>query len=247
MIRIGACRHALADVAPLQQRAEGLAAVLAAPVAVEDEALGAAPCPQRLLQGIDDQVAAHVIGQGPADDAPRAEVDDDGQVEPFVRIGDEGNVARPDLVGAGWQGLAQEQIGRGGIGAAVAGFWRAGLRLEGAQALLLHEPPDAAGAADDAFCRELLPDATVTVAPSVMMEDGADGLGQRSILHAALRGRGGVVIAAARHLENRADTAHTVPCGVGDGGDHLAQLSWGLEPRIIAAFFKMSFSAWRRA
>ena len=54
-------------------------------------------------------------GEGPADDAPGAEVDDDGQIEPTGGGGNTGNVSRPDLVGLGREGLVGQQVGRGAV------------------------------------------------------------------------------------------------------------------------------------
>ena len=52
-----------------------------------------------------------------------------------------------------------------------------------------------------------------------------------------------MVVAAAGHLESLADAPHAVARALGNGVCHLEELSGGLVPRMIAAFFKMSFSA----
>ena len=111
MIGVGSCGHALARSGEPQDVAEGPAAVLAASVAVEDQIGGVASGGDGLLHGFHDQIAAQVIGQGPAHDASGAQVDDDGEAEPFFTTGDERDVSSPYFVGLGWQGLVQEQVG----------------------------------------------------------------------------------------------------------------------------------------
>jgi len=71
-----------------------------------------------------------------------AEIDDDGEVEPSVAGRDEGNVPGPGAVRYGRQRLAGEQIGRGLVGSAVAGFGDEGLRRNGVPASLGHEATD---------------------------------------------------------------------------------------------------------
>ena len=104
-----------------QSLAEGSAAILAAPIAVEDGLVDRAGL-ERLVEGGQDEIGAQVVGETPAEDAARAEVDDDGEVKPARTGRDEGNIPGPSAVGNCWQRLAGEQIGRGLVGAAVAGF-----------------------------------------------------------------------------------------------------------------------------
>ena len=52
-----------------------------------------------------DELGAHVVGEGPADNCARTEVDDDCQIEPAGGGGDEGDVAGPGLVRSGGEGL----------------------------------------------------------------------------------------------------------------------------------------------
>ena len=80
VIGIGSCRHALTHSREPQDVAKGPTTVLTASVAVKDQIGGVASGGDGLLHGIDDQIAAQVIGQGPADNASRAQVDDDGEV-----------------------------------------------------------------------------------------------------------------------------------------------------------------------
>ncbi|MDH4444093.1 MAG: hypothetical protein QE267_03080, partial [Akkermansiaceae bacterium] len=51
---------------------------------------------------------------------------------------------------------------------------------------------------------------------------------------------------AAGDAEGGADRSDAMAGGLVDVIDHLPELSWGLVPRMTAAFFKMSFSCLRR-
>ena len=129
-----------------------------------------------MLQGFDNEIAAQVIGQSPTDDASRAQLDDDGEVEPFFTTGDEGDVSGPHFVRLGWHGLVEEQVGRGQISSAIAGLRHIGFGLDGDESLFLHEAAHSIWSADDAVGGELLPDASVAVASPMLMENGADDL-----------------------------------------------------------------------
>ena len=201
VIRIGPCGHALADTCRGQHGAKSAAAILAATVAVEDEAACACAGGEGLAQGFSNEVAAQVIGELPADNAARAEVDDDGEVEPLFTGRDEGDVTGPDLIGQRGRGLSEQQIGRGCIGAAIAGLWHVGLWLEGVEAVFAHEATHTGGGADEVLRGELFPDASVAVAPSMMPEDGGDGLGHVGVAELTFGGLSGVVITAAGHVE----------------------------------------------
>lgn len=72
-------------------------AIKAVTVAVEDRAIYGA-CPEGLLQALEDEIGAQVIGEAPADDASRAEVDHDRKIEPAGAGGNEGNVADLDSI-----------------------------------------------------------------------------------------------------------------------------------------------------
>jgi len=120
VIRIGACGHALAQAVPREQGAESGAAVLAAAVAVENEVCGVRTGAEGLGEGIADEAGAEVFGERPADDFAGAKVDDDGKVSPACGGGNEGDVARPDLVWRGGQRLVEEEIGREGQSARPA-------------------------------------------------------------------------------------------------------------------------------
>jgi len=141
VVGIGACGHALAQPRLGQSLAEGRAAILAAAVTVEDGVMGRARF-EGLVQGVEDEIGSHVIGEAPTHDAARAEIDDDGQVEPTRTGWDEGDVPRPSVVGNCGKRLVREEVWRGFVGSAVAGFRDEVFRLDGAQGSLGHEASD---------------------------------------------------------------------------------------------------------
>lgn len=133
VIRVRPRGHALPEMVARQQLAEGPAAILGAAVTVEDKAggTGEGAGAEGLLEGVADEAGFEVVGEGPADDAPGAEVDDDGEIQPAGGSGDIRDIAGPDLVGQGWQGLVEQEVGGGEIGAVIAGLRDVGAGLDG--------------------------------------------------------------------------------------------------------------------
>ena len=77
---------------------------MAAPIAVEDGLVDGAGL-ERLVEGGEDEIGAQVVGQTPADDAARADVDDDGQVKQPALVGMKvisPAQARSGTFGRGW-------------------------------------------------------------------------------------------------------------------------------------------------
>ena len=76
-----------------------VAGVLAAAVAVMDQAGRRLPVADGLLQGVEDERLGHVLGQAPADDAARAEIEHQGQIGKgsFLER-DVGDVGDPDAI-----------------------------------------------------------------------------------------------------------------------------------------------------
>jgi hypothetical protein len=213
---------------------------LAAAVAVEDQPGSGAAGLERLLQGVGDQPGAQVAGQRPADDAARAEVDDHREVEPAGGDRHKGDVPRPDPIGTVGQFLSFEEIGRGLVGAAIAGARHVGLGLDGFEPAFGHDAADPGGGAGDAVIGQVAPDPAVAVAAAMALEDGLDAVADVAVGQLGGGGRGGVIVAAAGDAEHATDASDSL-----SGGG--AEVGWGLVPRMIAAFFKMSFSALRRA
>ena len=68
-----------------------------------------------LAQGVEDEIRTHVVGEAPAHDAARAEIDDDGQVEPARTGRDEGDVPGPGMVRSCGKRFAGEEVWRGSV------------------------------------------------------------------------------------------------------------------------------------
>ena len=86
--------------------------VLAAPVAVMNQALGARPRPQGLLQRVQDQVGPHDPGDPPADDPAGKHIDDKGHVDEPGPGGDIRKIRDPQLIRARRRELALDFVRR---------------------------------------------------------------------------------------------------------------------------------------
>ncbi len=62
------------------------------------------------LQGVDDELGAHVLGHRPADDAAGPQVEDDGQVQPTLPRPDVRDVRHPEQVRSGRREVARHQV-----------------------------------------------------------------------------------------------------------------------------------------
>src|SRR4030095_16443646 len=123
---------------------------------------------------MEDELRAQVVGETPAHDAARAQIDNDGQIEASAGGGDEGNVSCPNTVGGVGKRLSGEKIGGRLIGSAVAGFWNEVFGLKGAQRSLCHETPDSGGRARHPPIGKLLRQAAIAVSLAMVAEDGLD-------------------------------------------------------------------------
>ena len=86
-------------------------------------------------------------------------------------------------------------------------------------------------------------DTSVTVTSFVFSEYDFDDLNKLCIADLTGRGLGGMVMAAAWNLEDLAYTPNAVAATFLYALNHLTKLFGICVPRMIAAFFKMSFSA----
>ena len=170
VVRVGASGHALAHAGFGESVAERSARILAAAIAVEDGLINGTRF-ERLLEGGENEIRAHVIGEAPADDAARAEVDDDSEVDPAEAGGNEGDVAGPCAIDGTGKRAAGEEVRRRFIGAAVAGFRDEVFGLKGAQGSLGHETADSGGGADDLAVGENGGQAAVAIAAAMAVED----------------------------------------------------------------------------
>jgi hypothetical protein len=103
------------------------AGVLDALIGVVDEPeAGDVPGRQGLVQRLQGELRAQVVGQGPADHLAGEDVEHHGQIDERLRQPDIGNVGRPQLVEAS-QDQAARQMGPANMGVATVG----GRRPEG--------------------------------------------------------------------------------------------------------------------
>ena len=242
VVGIGSRRHALERTRLSELGTEESAAILTSPIAVEDETGLRAARLIPLSKGFSYEIGAEMVGEGPSDDAAGTQVDNNGEVEPAGRGRNEGDVACPDGVRCGRETCLQKMIGRRLIRLAVAGPRHVSFRLDGLEPALGHEAADPCGTTKDAIFSEIPADPPVAVAASVMSEDPFNPLPNVLVGEFRSRGRGRVVVAAPGKLKHFADRANAVSGVEVDPGYHFAELCGLLVPRIIAAFFKMSFS-----
>ena len=200
-----------------------------------------------MLESIDGKFGAKVVSQRPTDDFARAEVDHDSKVEPTGRRGDVGDVASPDLIWFLGKRLVNKQVGRGFVCPSITGSRHECFGLNGPQLPISHDSSHSIRGANDALIVKLLPDPPVSITATMMSEYHLNQIPDLLIRLLRWCGLGSVVIAAARNAQRITNGADTMAGGLANFLDHFAELCWGLEPRIIAAFFKMSFSCRRRA
>ena len=195
------------------------AAVLAAAVAVEDEAGQRAARSQGLLEASMTKSARRCPARGQPTILREQRMMTTARQSQLAEVGMKGMSPAQTR-----SGLAEEQVGRGFVGAAIAGFGYAGLGLDGAQAALAHDPADAIRRADHARGGEFRADSAIAIAAALALEDGLDPGADPAIHGLGGRGRGGVVIAAARHLEAGTDLPDATAYGLSDVADHLPEL-----------------------
>jgi hypothetical protein len=118
VVGIGPSRHALEQPGCRQGEPKESAAVLASAITVEDSAAGWTRL-EGLSQGRHDQVGPEMIGETPANDASRVQVDHNGQVEPSSLDGDIGDITCPDLIRRCRRRLLREKIRRRFVGSSV--------------------------------------------------------------------------------------------------------------------------------
>src|SRR4028119_343997 len=94
------------------------------------------------LEGCKGEVAVDVLARGPADDTPRKEIYDHGQIQPALRRWQECNVARPSFIrGFSTEVTLQEVLCNGEPVMRVCGPCKLSSRA-GIEAFFLHKPRD---------------------------------------------------------------------------------------------------------
>ena len=161
-----------------------------------------------------------MIGESPADHFARAEVDDDGQVEPPGSGRDEGDIARKNLVDMRGKRLVEQEILGWTIGSTIAGFRHVMLWSNGAQSALGHDSTHTGRCASATLVSEFRADAAVAIAPPMSVKNTRDVLAHLPIRELGIGERCSVVKAATRHIENGANPASATPRGSGNTKDH---------------------------
>jgi hypothetical protein len=141
----------------------------------------------------------------------------------------------------------KKEVGRRRVSAAITRLGAVCAALVGFKICGSHQPTDSVMGCGDALLLQCGVDAAHAVAGAVLAKDVCDGGGELRIVELALAWLGGLIIAAARQLENSADETKAVAGGGVNVVNHRTPLLGVVVPRRIAAFFKMSFSAWSRA
>jgi len=127
------------------------AGILAAPIAVMDQALGRPAIGQRHVERSDDQGGLHGRIHGPADDLARVQIEDGGEVEPALVGADVGDVGHPLLVRRGRGEIAVDDVvGDRRVVVGIGGDEAHARRL-GMEACLPHQPSHPLAADPDAL------------------------------------------------------------------------------------------------
>src|SRR3954451_3128979 len=190
--------------------------VLGAAVGMEDHSNGRPTVRDRHVQRVGDQAGAHVIGDRPADNRTRVQVDHGGQVGPAVPSSDVGDVAAPLLVRRLGGELPAEQVWSVHRPASGDRGPLPGLGVSSPQPSGPHKPPDPLEAQSVADRRELgAHPSHAGVAARVSVQPAHD----RNQLGVCLRpprkaGRAPVVIAGRGHAQFPAHERHRVFVGI---------------------------------
>lgn len=224
MVGVGSGGHALEDARLVEVFAKVTTLVLAAAITVKDEARFRSTRVLGLNKGLGDLAGAQVVVEGPAHDTPGAQVDDDSQIKPALRGGNEGDVARPHSLRTGGKTGLEKEVGRGTISPAIAGLRNVCSGLNGPETSLCHEPAHPGGSAANGRFIEILPDPSVTVAPTMAVKDLFDRLNDLLVGEFRCGGMSSLVVAAAGNAEDRADRADAVSGLLVNFIDHFPEL-----------------------
>ena len=164
------------NVGAAEHGAIGVAGVLAAAVAVMNQAWRRLPVADRVLQGIEHERLGHLLGQAPADDAARTEIEHQSQIGKgrfFQR--DVGDVGDPHAIELRGRRRPLKEVGTVAQRVpTVGGLGLEGLRLNGLQTLDFQQFCHAIDAARLASGLQFDGDPAGAVASFVLPEDVAD-------------------------------------------------------------------------
>lgn len=172
-IVIGVTRaaHAWGDVVESQLEAEGRGGVLAAAVAVMDEAGGERLALESSREGGGDQGSREIVAAMMSDDPSATGIEGEGEVEPAFLGLDVSDIALPDLAWSIWRWDFGQPVLRDRVRmAAIGGLRPEAALLPGANALLAHEPSDAVLAAANAAIAQIITQAWTAIGAATLLE-----------------------------------------------------------------------------
>ena len=143
----------------------------------------------RHTQRVDDQIRAHMIGNGEPDHFARVTVDHGRAKRPAGPGLDVGDVADPGQVRRGGGEVAGQQVGQARVEPVGEGGALVGPGMHAAQSGGAHQPVHALVGADHPGAAQLVVDSTHADPPTMPSMDLADPFGQRGVIQGTWRGR----------------------------------------------------------
>lgn len=184
---VAAVAHAACDSVRAERASVVVARVLRPAVGVGDEARLGQSLPHRHRQRGQDEVRAHVVLHRPADDAPRVEVDDDGEVEPPLPRAHVRDVGRPCAVRRVDDEVAVEHVRFGDHVYRRARAVPRAPSIRAREPSLAHQPRDALSARVKALLAQLHEHARASVRASTLSVRDHDLGAELSITKRVLR------------------------------------------------------------
>ena len=238
---VAGATHAGDDAGGLERRPVLLARVRAAAVGVVDQRSRGAPRSQGSIQGCPSQGGVIRLAGRPADDTPREEVQEDGEIQPSRDRPDVGDVPHPSFVGSAGVEVPLEHVRRDGIVVARVGRVDEPSLSPAAEALLTHQSlnPLLADAQPLVAQLEMNPRASIDAAAAFV---GKGYLNAQPSVFGSSRRRRTLLHRVVAALRNAQDLAHD-----DDGEGHLLR---GYEVELhslsfakkVAAAFRMSLA-----
>ena len=241
VIGVTRAAHAWGDVVESQLETEGGGGVLAAAVAVMDEASRDGVALPSSSEGGGDQGRREIIAAVMSDDLSAAGIEGEGEVELAFLSLDVSNVALPDLAWSIWRWDFGQPVLRNRVRMATIGCLRpeAALLLR-ADALFAHESRDPVLAAANTTIAQIIAQAWTAIAAATLLEALAQDGPQLGVLLAARPGGFAAMIMKAAF----GDIESVGQLVLGEGGGevlHYRVTLWGISAdKMPKAFFKMS-------
>ena len=207
---IAGAAHAAADAVAVEEILVVRATVLRSAVAVMNESRRWPTRSQGDPQGLKGQGVTDAIGGGPADDAPREDIDDDGEKEPALASTDLRDVGDPESIRPVGSKVPEHEVGSGREIASTGGNEAKAPRGLSAQAFQAHPARHAMPSCAVPSRTQRSIDSRRSVDATVLSMHGMDAFQQRRILSIslALWTVAPGVEAAAGDLEHAAELAY---------------------------------------